>query len=240
MEIHPRINLSNPVLKQSKIILGSFPTWSLSASQTNEIKLEKENARIENNDIPFFFGSSVNRFWAWYNKYVDNEVSIKNINSLEKSLKSNSIGITDLIFSCHRKDKSSLDKHLTKRTYNHNFFEYPKKEETLKILCTSKGVMNEMLLNKKFFKTHSELQINIKKSDGFQNRFMKKFNGNQNHIKNPFCVSIETETGGIIECTSIPSPGSPFRRLVDFGFDSNDSNQFLDNYLKVVFDWFLK
>lgn len=240
MEFHPRINISDPILQQSKIIVGSFPTWSLSNSENNEISKEKEITRIKNKDVPFFFGSSINRFWNWYYKYADNKVIENDIKSIEKSLKTNKIGITDLIISCNRKGKSSLDKHLTKRIYNHNFFQYPKKEKKLKILCTSKGAMNEMLLNKKFFKTHPGLQINLKNSVDLQNKIIEKTNGNSNYTGNPFCISIETEFGGIIECVSIPSPGSPYRKLVDFGFDSKDSNQFLDNYLNVIFNWFLE
>lgn len=240
MEFNPRINISDPVIQQSKIIVGSFPTWPLSNSENMGICKEKELARIKNNEIPFFFGSSINQFWNWYNVYVDNKVIKKDIKSIKRSLETNEIGITDLIISCERKGKSSLDKHLTKRNYNHRFFRLPQKGETLKILCTSKGAMNEMLLNKKFFKIHPELQINSKKSLDFQNIIIRKTKGKSNFIRNPFCSLIETEFGGIIECVSIPSPGSPYRRLVDFGLDSKDSIQFLDNYLKVVFDWFLK
>jgi len=240
MELNPRIKISDSKLKESKIILGSFPTWSLSISEDKEINKEKERARIENKEVPFFFGSSINKFWNWYNKYVDNKVVKNDVKSIKNSLKTNKIGITDLIFSCKRKEKSSLDKHLTKRNYNHSFFQLPKNGETLKILCTSKGVMNEMLLNKKFFKTHSELQINLKKSLEFQNIITRKTHGNSNYIRNPFCLLIETKCGGKIECVSIPSPGSPHRRLIDFGLDSKDSNQFLDNYLKVVFDWLIE
>ena len=240
MEFHPRINISDPALKQSKIIVGSFPTWSLSDSFNKSISKEKEIARIKNNEVPFFFGSSTNQFWNWYNKYVDNEVIKKDIKSIKNSLKTNEVGITDLIISCKRKGKSSLDKHLTKRNYNHSFFQPPEKGETIKILCTSKGVMNEMLLNKKFFKIHPELQINLNKSQDFQNTIIRKTNGNSKFVKNPFCSLIETEFGGIIECVSIPSPGSPYRRLIDFGFDSKDSKEFLDKYLKVVFDWLIQ
>jgi len=238
MEIHPRIKLRDSSLKTSKIILGSFPTWTLTSSQFDEIRNEKEITRIKNNDIPFFFGSSINKFWNWYYEYVDCKIIINDIKSIKKSLKVNKIGITDVIFSCKRSGKSSLDQHLTSRVYNHIFFEYPKKGKTLKILCTSKGVMNQMLFNKKFFKTHQELKINFKESVNFQNKIVKKSKGQLNNIKKPLCLIINTEIGGVIECVSIPSPGSPYRRLVDFGFDSNDSDKFLDDYLKVAFDWF--
>jgi hypothetical protein len=240
MEFHPRINITDPALLQSKIIVGSFPTWTLGYSENKKIREEKEIARVEKNDIPFFFGSSINQFWNWYSKYVDNKATKNDIKSIENSLKTKEIGITDLIICCKRNSKSSLDKHLSKRIYNHNFFKLPHKEETLKILCTSKGAMNEMLLNKQFFKTHPELQINLKKSIDFQNVIIAKTNGNSDYIKNPFCSIVETKFGGIIECISIPSPGSPYRRLIDFGFDSKDSNVFLDNYLKVVFDWLIE
>ncbi|WP_299123009.1 hypothetical protein [uncultured Winogradskyella sp.] len=239
MEFNPHISKSKPVLKESRIILGSFPTWSLSYSELNQTNESKEIIRTKNNDLQFFFGSSINLFWDWYSTYIDNKVSSKDINSIQKSLKSKEIGITDLIISCERKGVSSLDKHLTKRTYNHDFFQHPKKGECLKILCTSKGLMNEMLLNNKFFKIHPELKINQKNSFELQKRIIRKTNGNSNNVKNPFCKSIETEFGGIIECISIPSPGSPYRKLVDFGFDSENSNKFLDNYLNVVFDWFI-
>ena len=243
MEYHPRINLSDERLIQSKIILGSFPTWSLSRSENETINQEKKVTRIKNGDVSYFYGSTNNQFWIWYEKYIDPNVKHLDIKSVKFSLKKNKIGLTDVIYSCKRKEKSALDKHLTQRIYNHDFFVYPKQGEKLKILCTSKGVLNEMLLSNNFFKIHTSLEINIEKSVGFQNRFINKFNGNQNNIKKPCCVLIESETGGVIECVSIPSPGSPYRRLIDFGFDSNnlnDSNLFLDNYLKVIFDWFIE
>jgi hypothetical protein len=239
MEFNPRINISDSVLQESKVIVGSFPTWSLSNSENKKNNKEREIARITNKEIPFFFGSSVNKFWNWYSKYVDTNAKKNDIKSIKNSLKFYEIGITDLIFSCERKGKSSLDKHLIKRNYNHTFLKLPKKGETLKILCTSKGLMHEMLLNKKFFKSNPDLNINLKKSIDFQNIIINKTKGNSDYIRNPFCSFIETQNGGIIECISIPSPGSPYRRLIDFGFDSKDSNEFLDNYLKVVFDWFL-
>ncbi len=237
-EFNPRISISDPVLQQSKIIVGSFPTWSLSNSKKTKINKEKDSARIKNNEMPFFFGSSSNKFWDWYNIYFDGGIIKNDINSIQASLKIKAIGITDLIISCNRKDKSALDKHLTKRIYNHNFFTYPKEGEKLKILCTSKGLMNDILLNGMFFKLHPQLKIDLKESNILQERMIEKINGNSELIKNPFCRSLHNDFGGIIECISIPSPGSPYRRLIDFGCESKDLNSFLDNYLKVVFNWF--
>ena len=98
--------------------------------------------------------------------------------------------------------------------------------------------MNNMLLNNSFFKVHSELKINVFESTILQNNIIRKTNGNSKLIKNPFCISIKNNKGGIIECISIPSPGSPYRRLMDFGCDSKELQSFLDNYLEEVFDWF--
>jgi len=91
MELNPRIKISDSKLKESKIILGSFPTWSLSISEDKEINKEKERARIENKEVPFFFGSSINKFWNWYNKYVDNKVVKNDVKSIKNSLKTNKI-----------------------------------------------------------------------------------------------------------------------------------------------------
>lgn len=240
MEFHPRLNLSNLRIKESRIILGSFPTWSLTDCdpEKDETSEQKKLERIKNGDIPFYYGSSINRFWNWYKIYVDESISIEDIISIKASLVKKSIGITDVIISCSRKNRSALDKHLTKRTYNHQFFGYPKRDETIKILCTSKGVMNEMLLNNKFFKTHTELKLNVEKSDFFQKQILHKVNGDISLLRNPLYRIIDVESGGSIECMSIPSPGSPYRRLKDFGYSPNDADLFLNSYLSHVFNWF--
>ncbi|MEQ6121212.1 hypothetical protein [Reichenbachiella sp. MALMAid0571] len=237
IEQHPRLNLSNLTLIESKIILGSFPTWTLTGSDT-EKNNQKETERTENGDIPYFYGSSSNRFWIWYKNYIDQSIPIKDISSIEKSLKRNEIGITDVIISCSRKGKSALDKHLTNRTYNFTFFKYPKKGQTLKILCTSKGVMNDMFLSRKFFNIHPHLSINQKESNNFQKKLAPNFNGNLELVRMPFYQEIDVHQGGKIKCFALPSPGSPFRRLIDFGHVADSSDKFLSNYLKTVFDWF--
>ena len=243
MEHHPRFNVAELPLTQSKIILGSFPTWSLTDPDLNknESFKDKEVSRIKNGDIPFFYGSSSNRFWNWYKDYIDESISIYNIESIKNSLIENGIGITDMIIRCSRKDKSALDKHLTNRIYNHKFFNYPEKGEVLRILCTSKGVMNNMLLSNKFFKIHPRLSINIQASKDFEIKISEKFNGDLSLVRAPLYQKIDIESGGSIECLALPSPGSPFRRLLDFGFSSNktDNTQvFLNNYLDAAFDWF--
>lgn len=240
MESHPRINITNSQLSEGKIILGSFPTWALTPPDKDkkETTEEKELQRIKNNDLNYFYGSSNNHFWNWYSEFVDTTISKENVESIQKSLIQNKIGITDVIFQCTRKNRSSLDKHLTDRIYNHSFFRYPEKEERIKILCTSKGVMNDMLLNKHFYKEHSNLKPDEIKSNIFQTEVLLRIQGNSDSIKNPFYKTIKCESGGIIECFAIPSPGSPFRRLGDFGMGNQDLKKYLFAYLEEVFIWF--
>ena len=95
------------------------------------------------------------------------------------------------------------------------------------------------LLNKQFFNLHPLLKTNVVHSNDFQNRIIKKLNGNSNQIKNPFYKLIEVESGGQIECFALPSPGSPYRKLTAFGLSSEDSKSYLNNYLQIVFDWFI-
>lgn len=240
MELHPKIDVHNLKLLNTKIILGSFPTWSLTHSDDELIMSEKLSDQIRNGDLPYFYGSSSNKFWNWYQTYVDPSISPENILEIESSLKKNSIGITDVIISCIRKNKSALDKHLTNRKYNHHFFQMPLRGQTLKILCSSKGVMNDMLLNKAFLKTHSNLTIDETSSVSFQNKVLEKINGDSGLIKQPFFRSLTCDTGGNIECFSTPSPGSPYRKLEAFGFHSGNLDDYLNSYLFHVFQWFIK
>jgi len=240
MEIHPRIDRSNLIIDLPKIILGSFPTWTLTDPdlEKNESFEEKILERNKNGDFPFFYGSSINKFWQWYQVFIDPNISRKNIDSIKKSLLSNSIGITDVIISCSRRNRSALDHHLTKRSYNHDFLKKPKAGEKVKILCTSKGVMNNMLLNNKFFKRNPEIIINSLRSDSYQVQFIKSLKGNEKLLKTPIYRVLEIENGGEIELLCIPSPGSPYRKLPDFGYNANDTNLFLNDYLKSAFKWF--
>jgi len=148
-EYHPWVSIDTPRITQPKIILGSFPIWSLTRHELDpneqshfvSIRIKKTG------EFPFFYGSAVNRFWLWYQTYLDVHIELLNKDSILSSLQANQIGITDAILSCTRKEKSALDKDLSKRLYNHRFFTYPQTGEVKKILCTSKGVMNEMLLH---------------------------------------------------------------------------------------------
>lgn len=240
MEYHPRINEKQDPLGTNKIILGSFPVWTLTSPdiEKNETFEDKERQRVLNKDYSYFYGSASNQFWDWYKRYIDDRVDRTNIFGIQKSLIKNGIGITDMIFSCSRKNKSALDKNLTSRKYNQSFFIYPHPNETLKIFCTSKGVLNEMLLNNSFFKIHTEVWLDEDLSMVAQSAFLEKLSVSQQKQIKPFFKILRTANGGKIECIATPSPGSPYRKLAEFGYVSGDNKLFLDTYLSLAFAWF--
>lgn len=242
MEFHPRIDVQNPLIEEDKIVLGSFPIWTLSDVRAENVQINRERLRerLKNEEMDFYYGSRGNHFWLWYQKYLDLQISIKDASSIRNSLKENSIGITDLIVSCDRKGRSALDKHLTNRTYNHAFLKLPEKGEKKKILCTSKGVMNDMLLNKHFFDKFRPLKVNASKSSNFQEEIIKNIKGELPLVTKPFFQYIECDDGGTIEVFSLPSPGSPYRKLETFGLGINSRTDYLHNYLLTVFEWFKK
>lgn len=234
-ENNPRLNKCDLIVPYLKIILGSFPVWSLS-EKTRFDELSGTSARDE---FFYFFGSSRNLFWSWYQNYLDSKIELLDEVSITTSLSENKIGVTDVILSCKRRGKSSLDKDLYERVYNYSFIKLPKDGEVLKILCTSKGLLNEMLLSKDFFYRFKNLGIDHNKSSLFQNCYLQKIGGNVSAIKKPIFIELKIEnTTGVIQCLAIPSPGSPFRKLTEFGLDQRSSINYLDNYLKEAFTWF--
>ena len=93
--------------------------------------------------------------------------------------------------------------------------------------------------DKKAFQLNAHLSFDNKSfSNIFQFTAIQKINGDIRLVKNPFFTIIETESGGSIECFCIPSLGSPYRRLIDFGLNGSAAREYLNNYLKEVFDWF--
>jgi len=237
MEFHPRVDLFGLPLVESKIILGSFPTWALTISDEGDTD-EKEMTKSLNNDFDFFYGSSANRFWNWYKDHIDSSIITNESVSIIASLKKHRIGITDMIVSCRRKNRSALDKHLTGRTYNFSFLREPSKGEKIRILCTSKGVMNEMLLSKSFYKKNINLKLDPKSSMEVQCEIITKIDGDIKLVNKPFYQVLHLPHGGQIECLAVPSPGSPFRKLNEFGKAKGDNIEYLNKFLHEAFSWF--
>lgn len=232
----------NKKLSQKKIILGSFPTWTLTTPDKTKGETEEEKSaeRRKNGDLPFYYGSSTNVFWNWYSAFVDDLVHPTDLIAIKNSLEKNKIGITNVITSAKRKEKSSFDYDLYDRTYNFNFFIYPRVEENLRILCTSKAVLNEMLFAKGFFEKHPSISKDIDETSNLRKCIINGINETHGEMNQPICQALKVNGGGTIECVSIPSPGSPFRGLQYFGKPKEmQSKLFLRSYLKNVFSWFI-
>lgn len=241
MEYHPRLDIKNLKILEKRIILGSFPTWQLSGNKaTSNTDSLFKNDPSEIDAIPFFFGSVQNKFWQWYAFNLDTDLNCRNAANIKKSLQQRNIGITDVILSCSRKNKSALDKHLTQRVYNHDFLTYPERGEKVKILCTSKGVMNEMLLSSKFYLFHTEIERDFNLSLQYEKEFIQEIGGDHNRIINPIVSILNIRHAGTIECLAIPSPGSPYRKLSNFGHESGNKDSYLHLYLKSAFEWFTR
>ncbi len=239
METDP-LSIDRLVLDK-KIILGSFPTWSITTPDPEKAESEKDKryVRKTNGDLKFYYGSSKNVFWSWYSVFVDNSVQPADLNAIKHSLERNGIGITNIIVRASRKDRSSFDYDLTNREYNYGFFKYPKPDETLKILCTSKTVMNEMLLKSAFWKLYPELEVDPSLSAALQAEIYNGLHHKHEAITQSVCVVLKGQSGERIECASIPSPGSPYRGLSFFGKTKTmGSNEFLRQFLGNVFSWF--
>lgn len=239
MDVHPVISENTEKIDQFKIILGSFPTWSICSTNNSLDQSKRNQERIEKGEIQYHYGSKSNLFWSWYKHFVDPTISLKNVISIKSSLSKNDIGITDMILRCERKGKSALDKHLTSRKYNDGFFALPEEGSTLKILCTSKGVMNDMFLRKQFFTSNEGSYIDEKRQRKLQ---LKLLSNSKVDLasSNPVCQVVVLSNDAVIECVATPSPGSPYRRLVDFGRTNEPSKEFLNSYLKSTFNWFLE
>lgn len=235
IENHPYLNQG--IINNSKgLILGSFPVWQC----TNPDSKEKTEKREKTGSHRFFYGSSQNLFWKLYSKYLsplDNNYTKQNILD---SLNKEKISISDLIVSASRyPHKSSLDNSLKQKTYNIDGICSLIKNGVCRILCTSKGVLDDLekiLLSSKKLST----SVNKYKSDAL-NRLIIRSVHKKAKLDKRIAIVFDTDHG-IIEAISIPSPGSPFRRLKDFGFRkeiSEGNKSYLDRYFKMSFK-FLK
>jgi hypothetical protein len=241
MEYHPRVSLSDQPLLQTKIILGSFPTWSLARSKDVMDNQRRTDQKEMCGELDFFYGSSSNHFWSWYRKFFDQSIKVDDIKSIKSSLEEHEVGITDMILSCQRKGTSALDKHLTQRIYNYSFLGTEKNKGVVKILCTSKAVMNQMLLTRQFLAKHPSATIDHDESNHMEKQIINTIGG-QHRLNQPiFRVLKFVDQVDRVECLALPSPGSPFRKLAEFGLpEKHNGSDYLEKYLAVGFDWFKK
>lgn len=208
-----------------RIILGSFPPYKFTRKDEKEAIEQEIRSR-------HFYGNKINQFWKWYQQFVDLTLVPEDIESRNKSLEKYDIDVADVIYSCERKGQSASDNDLSNRCYHLDFLDFSR-NDTVRLLCTSKGVMNEMFFGRNFRKSYPDFSEDPAASKELARRIAHAVPGT------PIARVFRNTSGKSIEAVALPSPGSPYRSLKSFGFVGGDAKVFLQGYLKSSFEWFL-
>lgn len=232
IEVHPYLDLG-VVHNATKLILGSFPVYECTDQDSD---LKQQN-RLNEGTVRFFYGSCDSSLWLKYRDYIDNNIDLPPVpENILDSLTHNQISISDTIISCERNGVSSLDTDLIRRTYNRHGIEQLIQNGVRKILCTSKGVLKDLECKIISNGNNPLGLIDEVASENFQMEFINNLNGNINQLKTP--VSKVFSIGNCqVSALAIPSPGSPQSRLRDFGFNGDDWTLYADSYFENAFNW---
>ena len=249
IEKHPFLTRGNTKCA-TKLLLGSFPVYEC----TEPDNCYKEKKRGIEGTTWFFYGSNRNRLWSKYKEFIDCSISEPwDADIIIESLKNRNIAISDVIIKCERysneKNKntgeeyisqfSSEDSALHNKEWNSGILVELLNGGVSKILCTSKGVL-ENLEKQIICKRNSSIGIvNNKQTKIFQTEFLKDLGGDYNTIKKPICNVFAFNEKEIV-ALAIPSPGSPQRKIKDFGCESEDKMEYANKYFKKAFEWFIE
>jgi hypothetical protein len=232
-ESHPYLDEGN-INGATKLILGSFPVYAC----TDPDNAEKLQIRNIEGTVRFFYGSCRSRFWGLYHRYIDTDVIVPVNKELAiNSLTKNNIAISDTIKSCERKGTSALDSDLRNIEYNTKMIQEMLKSGVSKILCTSKGVLDD--LNKRMLLPLIGIKFDEQLTKQFESEILQSINGSSKVIKKPFCM-VYSYNGEKIYAIAIPSPGSPQRQAHNFGCTSDKKLEYANNYFKIAFNWLKK
>jgi G:T/U-mismatch repair DNA glycosylase len=229
-ETHPFLHLGE-IPNASRLILGSFPVYSITLPDN----VEKQKIRKSDGTVQFFYGSCRSSFWGLYHLYIDSGLHIPiTPKDALLSLVKNQIAMSDMTIECEREGKSALDKDLKKRTYNIEMINQFLDSGVMKILCTSKGVME--MFHEKVANKSKEFIYQESESSKWQAEIIIKLNGNAKQIKKLICRQYIYK-GKTVRLISIPSPGSPQRQLKQFGFLGDHWREYADKYFEFTFKW---
>lgn len=245
-ETHPYL-MQGQIKGATKLILGSFPVYECT-DQDNQLK---RNNRQSEGTVRFFYGSARSGLWGLYRDNIDNSIELPpNPDLILKSLNKRHIAISDTIKSCERyiykidrtngkrilNPYSSEDAALNVIEWNTTTLTELINNGVTKIICTSKGVLND-LERQIICKSNNPLgQVDKKLSANFQAKFIAELGGNHNQIINS--ISKVFTVGNIhVTALAIPSPGSPQRQLATFGYNSLNWRCYADKYFKKAFIW---
>lgn len=233
IETHPYLH-QGEISGASKLILGSFPVYEC----TDQDGESKQKTRQKEGTIRFFYGSSRSKLWELYGKTIDSDIpSDPNPNQILQSLAKSRIAVSDTIYSCERHLVSSEDSKLIRRIYNRDGVQKLIQDGVRRIVCTSKGVLNDLEKQIVLFGANPFGQVNVWAGDAFQSVFLANIGGKIDPQKdNPICKVFLIDNFWVT-ALAIPSPGSPQRQLAKFGFDGKDWRLYADNYFMNAFNW---
>lgn len=233
IETHPYLQ-QGQINGATKLILGSFPVYEC----TNQDNFLKQQKRLKEGTVRFFYGSVDSGLWGLYLNNIDDLIVLPpNPNLLLQSLTQRQIAISDTISSCERHDYSSEDRKLIRRIYNRQCIQTLIQNGAAKILCTSKGVLKDLERQIISYGNNPIGQIDNVLSENFQANFIAGLGGNNSQITNSIS-KVFFVTNFQVTALAIPSPGSPQRQLAQFGFNGSDWRKYADQYFITAFNWF--
>jgi len=233
IEYHPYLQVGEAI-QSSRMIVGTFPIYSLTNPRTEQ----KNQLQDQRNDLSFFYGSRSNSLWNWYRRYVDTTVDIQNPVSIIKSLGTEKVAISDVISQCTRVNESFEDNSLRQIVWNLPLAGLIE-SQIEKILCTSKSAAGAMgwLRDKILLPSGFILQTNS--SEQLHHQILATIPDSNTQIK--LIAQVLQKESKQLSIVALPSPGSPERRLSDFGLRKNihTTTVYLQQYLGTAFNWFL-
>jgi hypothetical protein len=139
-EYHPYLK-AGQIPYATRLILGSFPVYEC----TGPDNAAKQTNREKEGTLSFFYGSARSKFWDLYGRHVDGNILPEwSPEILLASLTRQRIAISDLICSCQRHAYSCEDGKLFGKTWNRKGIRSLLDREVVKVLCTSKGVLEHL------------------------------------------------------------------------------------------------
>lgn len=234
IEQHPFLEIGESTFAQ-RMIVGTFPIFSLSHPRT----ARKDALQLQRGDITFFYGSRSNQLWEWYKLHIDSNVDIYDADAILNSLRNKEISISDVIKECCRVDESFEDNKLRNKVWNMNLAD--KIESSIeKILCTSKSSSGAMGWLYDKILIPQGYSINENESAILHQKILGAIPNSNKQVKSIAKVLIKRDKK--VSIVALPSPGSPERRLNDFGRNVNlhTTSYYLNAYLTHCFNWFMK
>ena len=234
LEQHPFIQIGEAI-PAKRMIVGTFPIYSL----TNPRTPRKNQLQLQRGDISFFYGSQANTFWSWYQQFVDPTVNIQNVQSILASLQTNKIAISDVIKECSRIDESFEDNKLRRKIWNRSLANIITGSID-KIICTSKAGSGAMGWLRDKVLIPAGFVVNQVATDQLHHRILNAIPGSNTQVITIALVLKRARKE--VSIVALPSPGSPERRLVDFGYVDgvHTTTTYLQSYLGQAFNWFLQ